>query len=74
MKTHTRKREWPAVLNAAAGAHKMRTEMTMGLAIWRPLATLTCTKPDWSSFKRGGFKGALLQRVTKKWGGSWWGK
>lgn len=34
-----------SVLNAADGVHDRRTGMSMGLAIWRPLVTLTRTKP-----------------------------
>lgn len=31
MKGSARKKVWPTVLNAADGAHEMRTEMTTGL-------------------------------------------
>lgn len=60
MKIYIRKREWFVVLNVVVGVYKMRIEMIMGLVIWRLLAILICIKFDWSSFKRGGFKGVLL--------------
>ena len=49
------------MLDAAEGAHDMRTAMTLGLAIWRPPVTLRHTKPNWSRFKRGAIRAALLK-------------
>lgn len=73
-KGSARKKVWPSVLNAADGAHETRTEMTTGLRNMAATVTLTCTKPDWSRFKRGGIRGALLQSITRKWGCSCWEK